>query len=419
MKLSLENSFLTKEELESCQGAILEAHRKLNEKTGEGSDFLGWVNLRIPEEELARIQRAAQKIREKSDVLVVIGIGGSYLGARAVIDALSHSFFPKNVLFAGNNLSADYMCELLEYLKGKEICLNVISKSGTTTEPAIAFKILRELVEEKYGKEEARERIFITTDREKGLLKEIAIQNGYETFVVPDDIGGRYSVFSPVGLLPIAAAGIDIEELLSGVYEAEDKYQSVENNICYQYATARNLLYQKGKKIELLVNYEPKLHYVSEWWKQLFGESEGKDEKGLFPAGAEFTTDLHSLGQYIQEGRKILFETVINIETSQTDLTINFDEDNLDCLNYLVGKELSYINHKAMEGTIKAHTDGGVPNIIINMKKLDEESIGELIYFFEKACAISAELLEVNPFNQPGVEKYKTNMFKLLEKPGY
>ena len=359
-------------------------------------------------------------------MLLVIGIGGSYLGARAVIESLHSSMYladeskPK-VIFVGNNLSPNYINDVIHLIEGKDFSINVISKSGTTTEPAIAFRIFREIIEGKYGIEEARKRIYVTTDSKKGALKTLSNAEKYETFVIPDDVGGRFSVLTPVGLLPIAVSGINIDELMDGAILAEDKYsdKSLEYNECYQYAVVRNLQYDNGKSIEVLESYEPRMHYFIEWWKQLFGESEGKDGKGLFPTGAEFTTDLHSLGQYLQDGKRLMFETVLNIENSDTDITINYDEDNLDNLNYLTGKKLSYINHKAMEGTIKAHVDGNVPNILIKLKELNAESMGELIYFFEKACAMSAELLEVNPFNQPGVEKYKTNMFELLEKPGY
>ena len=416
MKINLKNSSITKEEIESCARIIRVAHEKLHLKTGAGADFLGWVNLKIEKAEIEKIKRAARRIREESDILIVIGIGGSYLGARAVIDALSHNFYPKNVIFAGNNLSADYLNDLLEYIENKSVMLNVISKSGTTTEPAIAFKVLRDFMEKKYGKEEARKRIFVTTDKEKGVLKEIASQNDYETFIVPDDIGGRYSVFTPVGLLPIAAAGIDIEKLLTGVYDAEVEFQELENNPCYEYAAARNILYSKGKKIELLVNYEPKLHYVSEWWKQLFGESEGKEGKGIFPASVDNTTDLHSMGQYIQEGERHLFETVVHIREAYRDIRFSVEENSIDGLQYLNGQTMNEVNHKAMEGTVIAHTEGNVPNIIIELDRIDEYHIGKLLYFFEKACGISGYLLDVNPFNQPGVEAYKKEMFRLLGK---
>ena len=376
--------------------------------------------------EFARIKRCAHKIRKDSDILLVIGIGGSYLGARAVIEALKGPFYNMKedslqVIFVGNNLSSEYINDVIEILEGKNFSINVISKSGTTTEPAIAFRIFREIIEGKYGIKEARKRIYVTTDEKKGALKQLAEAEGYETFVIPDDVGGRFSVLTAVGLLPIASCGINIDKIMDGARFAQDKYsdRSLEYNECYQYAVVRNLLYEDDKSLELMAAYEPKMHYFIEWWKQLFGESEGKDGKGLFPVGAEFTTDLHSLGQYIQEGRRIMFETILDIEKVNKDMDINMDEDNLDNLNYLCGKKLSYINSKAMEGTIHAHVDGGVPNIIIHIDELNENTMGQLIYFFEKACSMSAELLEVNPFNQPGVEKYKTNMFKLLKKPGY
>ena len=361
---------------------------------------------------------------------MVIGIGGSYLGARAVIEALTSSFYNMlpnkqrkypQVLYVGNNLSPNYINELIEYIGDKDFSVNVISKSGTTTEPAVAFRIFREILENKYGIDEARSRIYATTDKAKGALKTLAQNEGYEQFVVPDNVGGRYSVLTAVGLLPIAVAGIDIDKLMMGAKTAQDRYDdpNLKYNECYKYAVVRNILYKLYKNTEILVNYEPKMHYFTEWWKQLFGESEGKNQMGIFPAGVDFTTDLHSMGQYIQEGRRNLFETVISIKTPNSDITINPDDDNLDGLNYLAGKGLDYVNKKAMEGTIKAHVSGDVPNIVIEMEKLDEENIGELIYFFEKACAMSGNILGVNPFNQPGVEEYKKNMFKLLEKPGY
>lgn len=414
MKLDLSNSGISEKEILKYKKEVLKAHTNLHEKQGAGSDFLGWVNLKLDVQELEKIKVAASKIRKQSDVLIVIGIGGSYLGSKAVIDALSHTFNPKNVIFAGNNMSSDYLNDLLDYIKDKDISLNVISKSGTTIEPALTFKVLREYIEEKYGENKAKDRIFVTTDKEKGVLKKLADEKGYETFVVPDDIGGRYSVFTAVGLLPIASAGINIDRLLDGVYSAEKKYSSLENNDCYDYAVARNIMYKKKKKIELLVNYEPKLHYISEWWKQLFGESEGKEEKGIFPASVDNTTDLHSMGQYIQEGERILFETVINIKKPYRDFTLTCEEDSPDALDYLNGKTLNEINHKAMEGTVIAHVNGKVPNIMIEVDKLDEFNLGELLYFFEKACGISGHLLGVNPFNQPGVEAYKKEMFRLL-----
>ena len=412
MKLTYDNSTVSDRDLIKYKKKVLDAHKKLCEKNGLGNDFLGWLDVRVDKEEISRIKKCASKIRNDSDFLIVIGIGGSYLGARAVIEALSHTFKSKNVIFAGNNLSADYMNDLIEYIDGKDISLNVISKSGTTTEPAVAFGILKEYMEKKYG-EKAKERIYVTTDKSKGILKEQADKAGYETFVVPDDVGGRYSVLTAVGLLPIATAGIDIDKILSGAIEAKEKFSSLENNICYMYATIRNILYAKGKKIELLVNYEPKMHYFTEWWKQLFGESEGKDKKGIFPAGVDNTTDLHSMGQYIQDGERHLFETVINIENAYRDMEVHTSEEKL---KFLDGKTLNEINHKAMQGTVIAHSKGGVPNIEISVEKLDEKTIGELIYFFEKSCAISGYLLGVNPFNQPGVEAYKKEMFRLLGK---
>ena len=428
IKVDFKNSLLTKEEILEHSAVVEEIDKELNEKSEDNTQFLGWLNLpsEYDKEEYKRIKKCAEKIKKDSDILLVIGIGGSYLGARAVIESVHSSFQSMKdekpyVIFVGNNLSSDYINDIIEVLEGKDFSINVISKSGTTTEPAIAFRIFREIIEGKYGIKEARKRIYVTTDKNKGALKKLAISEGYETFVIPDDVGGRFSVLTAVGLLPIAASGINIDKLMEGARFAQDKYSDsmLEYNECYQYAVARNLLYEKDKSIEMLVAYEPRMHFFIEWWKQLFGEGEGKDGNGLFPAGAEFTTDLHSLGQYIQEGRRILFETVLDVKNVNKDITINIDEDNLDNLNYLSGKKLSYVNKKAMEGTIKAHVDGDVPNIVIHIDKLDEETIGELIYFFEKACAMSAELLEVNPFNQPGVEKYKTNMFKLLKKPGY
>lgn len=429
IKVELGNSGYSKNDIFEHSDVVEDINDELIVKSKEKEYFCGWINLPSKyknSEEYNRVKKAAEKIRSDSDILLVIGIGGSYLGARAVIESLHSSMYladetkPK-VIFVGNNLSANYINDIINIIEGKDFSINVISKSGTTTEPAIAFRIFREIIEGKYGIEEAKKRIYVTTDSKKGALKTLANSEGYESFVIPDDVGGRFSVLTPVGLLPIAASGINIDELMDGAILAEDKYsdKSLEYNECYQYAVVRNLQYDNGKSIEILESYEPRMHYFIEWWKQLFGESEGKENKGLFPTGAEFTTDLHSLGQYLQEGRRLMFETVLNFENSETDITINYDEDNLDNLNYLTGKKLSYVNHKAMEGTIKAHVDGDVPNILINIKELNATSMGELIYFFEKACAMSAELLEVNPFNQPGVEKYKKNMFELLEKPGY
>ena len=428
IKLDFKESKVKMEEILEHAGVVEEINQELLDKSEDESEFLGWLKLptEYDKKEFERIKKCAQKIRKDSDILLVIGIGGSYLGARAVIEALHSSFSQMkddkpHIIFVGNNLSPDYINDVIEVLEGKDFSINVISKSGTTTEPAIAFRIFREILEGKYGIKEARKRIYVTTDKKKGALKQLSEAEGYESFVIPDDVGGRFSVLTAVGLLPIAASGLDIDKIMEGARFAMDKYSdsSLEYNQCYQYAVARNLLYERDKSVEMLVSYNPRMHYFIEWWKQLFGESEGKDGKGLFPSGAEFTTDLHSLGQYIQEGRKILFETVLDIEKSNTDITINMDEDNLDNLNYLYGKKLSYVNKMAMQGTIKAHSEGEVPNIIVHIDELNEETVGQLIYFFEKACAMSAELLEVNPFNQPGVEKYKTNMFKLLKKPGY
>ena len=391
----------------------------------------GWVNLptNFDKEEFARIEKAAKKIQKDSDVLVVIGIGGSYLGARAVIETLTSTFYnmlpdkqrkTPQIFFVGNNMSPNYINDLLECIEKKDISINVISKSGTTLEPAMAFRIFREYLESKYGIDEARKRIYVTTDKTKGALKTLSNEEEYETFVIPDNIGGRYSVLTAVGLLPIAVAGVDIKRLMEGARNAQEKYneEDLKYNDCYKYAVIRNILYNQNKTTEILVNYEPKMLYFTEWWKQLYGESEGKEGKGIFPAGTIFTTDLHSLGQYIQEGKRNLFETVINIEKSKTNIKLKADEDDIDGLNYLEGKDLDYVNHKAMEATIEAHVSGDVPNVVINMEKIDEENLGELIYFFELACAISGKLLGVNPFNQPGVEKYKKNMFKLLGKPG-
>ena len=425
VEVSTKNILEYKEEVENI-------HKDLHRRANDESDFVGWLELptNYDKKEFSRIKKAAKKIKKESDILVVIGIGGSYLGARAVIESLTSSFYNMltdkqrkypQILYVGNNLSPNYLNELIEYIGNKDFSVNVISKSGTTTEPAVAFRIFREMLENKYGIDEARSRIYATTDKEKGALKTLADNEGYEKFVVPDNIGGRYSVLTAVGLLPIATAGINIDKLMEGAKIAQDKYNdsNLKYNDCYKYAVVRNILYKLYKNTEILVNYEPKMHYFTEWWKQLFGESEGKDQKGILPTGVDFTTDLHSMGQYIQEGRRNLFETVISIETSDTDITINSDDDNLDGLNYLAGKGLDFVNKKAMEGTIKAHVSGDVPNIEIKIDKLDEVNIGELIYFFEKACAVSGMILGVNPFNQPGVEKYKTNMFKLLKKPGY
>ena len=432
IKLSLKNSSINDKMISHYAEDVERIHNEMNKKSNDEKEFLGWLNLPTDydKEEFKRIKKAAEKIKKDSDVLVVIGIGGSYLGARAVIEALSHSFYNSmpetkrktpQIVYAGCNLSPVYMNDLLDFVADKDISINVISKSGTTTEPAIAFRIFREVLETKYGVEEARKRIYVTTDKQKGALKTLANEENYETFVIPDNVGGRYSVLTAVGLLPIAVAGIDIDRLMKGAKDAQDKYaeSSVKYNDCYKYAVARNLLYNSNKKIEILANYEPKLHYFTEWWKQLFGESEGKDLKGVFPAGVDLTTDLHSMGQYIQQGERTLFETVISIKKNSSEVKIMPDDRDLDGLNYLAGKTMGYVNSKAMEGTILAHVAGNVPNIKIEIDELKEETVGELIYFFEKACAMSGSLLGVNPFNQPGVEEYKRNMFHLLEKPGY
>ena len=426
-KVGIENK-----EIMKYKDRVEKIHKNLHERTSKEDDFVGWLELptNYDKKEFKRIQSAAKRINKDSDILLVIGIGGSYLGARAVIEALSSSFYNMQtlkqrkhtlVLFAGNNLSPNYINDLIEVIGDKDFSINVISKSGTTTEPAIAFRIFREILENKYGIDEARSRIYVTTDKERGALKTLSDEEGYETFVIPDNIGGRFSVLTPVGLLPIAVAGIDIEKLMKGAKLAQDNYndEKLKYNECYQYAVIRNILYKDGKTTEVFANYEPKMHYMTEWLKQLFGESEGKEEEGIFPAGIDLTTDLHSMGQYMQQGLRNLFETVLSIETPKSNITINSDDDNLDGLNYLAGKDLDYVNKKAMEGTIEAHVSGGVPNILFKMEKLDEENLGGLIYFFELACAMSGSILKVNPFNQPGVEEYKRNMFRLLEKPGY
>ena len=432
IKLDLKHTKVLEKNIMEYADTVKNIHDEMHEKASNKKEFLGWLDLptNYDVKEFEKIKKVAKKIQQDSDILLVIGIGGSYLGARAVIESLTNTFYNllnkeqrkmPQILYVGNNLSPNYINDLINLIGNRDLSINVISKSGTTTEPAIAFRIFRELLENKYGIKEAAKRIYVTTDKKNGALKQIAKEEKYTTFVIPDNVGGRYSVLTAVGLLPIATAGIDIDKLMQGAKFAQDKYsdKNVKYNDCYKYAVVRNILYKNEKNIELLVTYEPKLHYLIEWWKQLFGESEGKEGKGIFPTGAEFTTDLHSLGQYIQEGRRNLFETVINIKKSQTDITINQDEDNLDELNYLVGKGLDYVNKKAMEGTIEAHLDGGVPNIVLNIDELNEFAIGHLIYFFELACAMSGKILGINPFNQPGVEKYKTNMIKLLKKQGY
>lgn len=424
--------FISQHEVDYLTDQVKLAHDQLHNQTGAGSDFLGWIDLPVDydKEEFARIQAAAKQIQSNSDALVVIGIGGSYLGARAALEMLSHSFYnllPKDkrktpeIYFVGNNISSTYVTHLLQLLEGKDISVNVISKSGTTTEPAIAFRIFRELLEKKYGKEEARKRIYATTDQAKGALKKLATEEGYESFIIPDDVGGRYSVLTAVGLLPIATAGIDIEAMMKGAADARAEFSNpnLAENASYQYAAVRNALYRKGKTVEILVNYEPGLHFVSEWWKQLFGESEGKDYKGIFPASVDFSTDLHSMGQFVQEGNRILFETVIQVDKVKEEITIGTDADNLDGLNFLSGQTMDFVNKKAFEGTMLAHTDGGVPNLIVTLPDVSPYTFGYMVYFFEKACAISGYLLGVNPFDQPGVEAYKKNMFALLGKPGF
>jgi len=424
--------FLNENEVLYYEEAVKVAHKMLHEKSGAGNDYVGWVDLPLnyDREEFSRIKKAAEKIKKDSDVLVVIGIGGSYLGARAAIEFLSHNF--NNILskekrgtpeiyFAGNNISSSYLSDLLDVIDGKDVSINVISKSGTTTEPAIAFRIFKEYLETKYGKEEASKRIYVTTDKARGALKKLATEEKYETFVIPDDVGGRYSVLTAVGLLPIAVSGADIDKLMEGAANAHMLYSKpdLKENDCYKYAAVRNALYRKMKTTEIVVNYEPSLHYFTEWWKQLYGESEGKDNKGIFPAGVDFSSDLHSMGQYIQEGLRNIFETVLFVEKIRRKITIKSDKDNVDGLNFLAGKDVDYVNKKAFEGTLLAHTDGGVPNLIITIPEQNEYTLGNLIYFFEKACGISGYLLGVNPFDQPGVEAYKKNMFALLGKPGY
>ncbi len=422
--------FIDKSEIDALENDLQKKQKELLEKTGAGNNFLGWVDLpsQINQELLNRINADAKMLREKSEVLVVIGIGGSYLGARAVIDALSNPFnalMPDkklNIVYAGNSLSADYHWQLMELLDAKDYSIVVISKSGTTTEPAVAFRLLKNHIEKKYGKAEAKSRIIAITDQSRGALKTLADKEGYASYIIPDDVGGRYSVLTPVGLIPIAAAGFNINKIIEGAANMENHLKSETafwNNQAFIYAAIRNLLYFKGKDTEILVNYEPSLQYFTEWWKQLYGESEGKEEKGIFPAGVSFTTDLHSMGQYIQEGKRFLFETVLSVSKSHHKLEIPFNAENADGLNFISGKDLHEVNATAEIGTCLAHVDGEVPNIRIEIPQIDEESLGELIYFFEFACGLSGYLLEVNPFDQPGVEAYKNNMFALLRKPGF
>ena len=425
-------SFIQEHEMEYMSELAAQAKDKLVAKTGAGNDFLGWIDLPVDydKEEFARIQKAAEKIREDSEVLLVIGIGGSYLGARAAIEFLGHSFAnvvskdvrkSPEIYYVGNSISSKYIKDLMDVVGDRDFSINMISKSGTTTEPAIAFRVFKEILEKKYGKEGAAKRIYATTDKAKGALKNLATEEGYETFVVPDDVGGRFSVLTAVGLLPIAVSGADIAKLMEGA--AAGRKEALENdfaeNGAMQYAAARNILLRKGKAVEIVANYEPSLHYVSEWWKQLYGESEGKDQRGILPASVDLTTDLHSMGQFIQDGSRIMFETVLNVETSPAEIVIGEETVDLDGLNYLKGKTVDFINKSAMNGTILAHTDGSVPNLMVTIPEQNEFYLGQLFYFFEFACGVSGYLLGVNPFNQPGVESYKKNMFALLGKPGF
>lgn len=422
-------AFVSSNELTGIQPQIDAAHNTLHNKTGLGNDFLGWVNLPTDydKDEFDRIIKAADKIKSSCDILIVIGIGGSYLGARAALEFIKSPFYNNlkkdtpEIYFVGNNVNPTYLNEILSICDGKDICVNIISKSGTTTEPALAFRVFRELLIKKYGKDGAKERIFATTDKARGTLKELSDKEGYETFVIADDVGGRYSVLTAVGLLPIAVSGCDITALMQGAKKAQDELMDscVCKNDCYRYVAYRNALYRKGKSVEMLVSYEPAFTMMAEWFKQLFGESEGKDCKGIFPASATFSTDLHSLGQFIQDGSRIMFETVVDIKTPKQDFFIENDKDNFDGLNFLSNQNMSIVNQKAMQGTILAHTEGGVPNLVIEIDSITETDLGYLIYFFEKACAISGYVLGVNPFDQPGVESYKKNMFALLNKPGY
>lgn len=424
--------FVKDSEIASMKRIALSAKDELVSRTGAGNDFLGWIDLPVDydKEEFARIKKAAEKIQSDSEVLLVIGIGGSYLGARAAIEFLRHSFYnmvskeihkTPEIYFVGNSISSTYVQHLIDVIGDRDFSVNIISKSGTTTEPAIAFRIFKAMLEKKYGKAEAAKRIYATTDKARGALKNLATEEGYESFVVPDDVGGRFSVLTAVGLLPIAVSGADIDKLMEGAASGRKRALEAdfEENDALLYAAVRNILLRKGKAVEVLANYEPSMHYVSEWWKQLYGESEGKDQKGIFPASVDLTTDLHSMGQFIQDGSRILFETVLNVEESRCELTIGEEPVDLDGLNYLAGKTVDFVNKSAMNGTILAHTDGNVPNLIVNIPGQDEFSLGELFYFFEFACGVSGYILGVNPFNQPGVESYKKNMFALLGKPGY
>lgn len=433
MSLILEDGYLqgfvSEHEYEAIAPQVKSAHELLMTGKGMGNDYIGWVTLPTDydKDEFARIKAAAQRIKKNSDIFIVIGIGGSYLGARAAIEFLKSEHYndlkkdTPDIYFAGNSISSTALSELVAICEGRDISINMISKSGTTTEPAIAFRVFRELLEKKYGKDGAKERIFCTTDKAKGTLKQLADKEGFETFVVPDNVGGRYSVLTAVGLLPIAVAGADIDALMAGAAKAEQEYNvpSIKENACYRYAAIRNILYNKGKGTEIMVSYEPCYAMMNEWWKQLYGESEGKDNKGLFPASVIFSTDLHSLGQYIQDGRRSLFETVVLVDKPKYEIALGNDPEDVDGLNYLEGRTMAFINEKAYQGTVLAHNDGGVPNVVLHVPDFSEDSLGRLIYFFEKACAISGYMLGVNPFDQPGVESYKKNMFALLGKPGY
>ena len=421
-------NFVNENELDGIKAQVETAAKVLHDKTGQGNDFLGWLDLPVDydKNEFERIKAAAAKIQSNSEVLIVIGIGGSYLGARAAIELLKSPMYnnlKKNtpdIYYVGNNINPTYLSEILSICDGRDIAVNVISKSGTTTEPALAFRIFKKLVEDKYGKEGAKDRIFCTTDKARGTLKELADTEGYETFVIPDDVGGRFSVLTTVGLLPIAVVGCDIDALMGGAAKArEDFMADFDNNDCYKYAALRNILYRKGKSVELMVSYDPSFCMMSEWYKQLFGESEGKDNKGILPDSVVFSTDLHSMGQFIQEGSRIMFETVVDIKKPKQDIFLENDKENLDGLNFLTNQNMSIVNRRALEGTVLAHTEGGVPNIILEMDEINEDNLGYMIYFFEKACAVSGYVQGVNPFNQPGVESYKSNMFALLGKPGY
>jgi glucose-6-phosphate isomerase len=421
-------SFINEDELAGVKSQVELAAATLHNKTGLGNDFLGWLELpeNYDKDEFERIKKAAEKIKSNSEILIVIGIGGSYLGARAAIDLLKSPFYNNlskdtpDIYFVGNNISPTYLNQVISLCEGKDFSVNVISKSGTTTEPALAFRIFRDMVEKKYGKDGAKDRIFCTTDKSRGTLKQLADTEGYETFVIADDVGGRFSVLTAVGLLPIAVAGCDIDAIMDGAKKAQEELMAdFDNNDCYKYAAIRNIFYRKGKSVELLVSYDPNFAMMAEWYKQLFGESEGKDGKGLFPSSVIFSTDLHSMGQFIQDGSRIMFETVVDIKNVQQDLFLKNDEQNLDGLNFLTNQNMSVVNRKAFEGTILAHTEGGVPNLVLELEDTKEFSFGYMVYFFEKACAVSGYMLGVNPFNQPGVESYKANMFALLGKPGY